>query len=303
MKKVAILMSTYNGEKYVDDQIKSVLNQTYKNITIYIRDDKSKDNTLKIIDKYKNNKKVILLESKKNIGIVPSFIELLKCADNYDYYAFCDQDDIWIRNKIELAVEKLNNYKNNDYLLYGSNYDFYDQDMNFSAKSGIKKKRPTFSKGLFESLSPGMTMVFNNKVRTELLKTLNGNYALHDGWITHICTAFGTVIYDNTVTVKYRRHNNSATKTTQQLGLFNRMKSLLKTFFNKEHWSRLKKQLDYFSKCYNNKLSKKNRKILLLFMHKKTFMYQLKKVFYPVRFKDSIKKELYIRIMFILWLI
>lgn len=296
-------MSTYNGEKYVDEQINSLLNQTYKNITIYIRDDKSSDNTIKIISKYKKNNKFVILDSNENIGIVPSFIELLKCADNYDYYAFCDQDDIWLKNKIELAVEKLNTHSDDIFLLYGSNYDFYDQSMIFSSKSGIKKKKPSFSKGLFESLAPGMTMVFNNKTRCELIKTMNGKYALHDGWITHICTAFGNVVYDNTVTVKYRRHDSSATKTITQLSFFNRIKLLFKTFFNKKHWAELKIQLEYFSKCYYDKLSKKNQKLISLFTGKKTFFKQIKKIFYPVRFKDSLKKEIYIRLMFILWFI
>ena len=106
-KKVAILMSTYNGEKYLKEQIESLLAQTYGNIEIYIRDDGSKDNTIKIIKNYKEKYNNIVLKEGKNIGFINSFFELLNLCNDADYYAYCDQDDVWMNDKIERAVKFL----------------------------------------------------------------------------------------------------------------------------------------------------------------------------------------------------
>ena len=102
-------MSTYNGEKYVREQLDSILNQTYKNIEIVVRDDGSKDNTVKIIKEYQEKYKNIKLVTGKNLGFIKSFFELLKITES-DYYSYADQDDIWMENKIELAVELLDQH-------------------------------------------------------------------------------------------------------------------------------------------------------------------------------------------------
>ena len=93
--KVVVLMSTYNGEKYIQEQLESILTQTYHNIKIYVRDDGSSDQTLEILKKYENENKIILLKGT-NKGFIGSFLTLLKECEEADYYAWCDQDDIWL---------------------------------------------------------------------------------------------------------------------------------------------------------------------------------------------------------------
>ena len=110
-KKVAVLISTYNGEKYIKEQIDSILNQTYKNIEIVIRDDGSSDSTIEIIKEYQKKHSNIILKEGTNVGFIKSFFQLLGLADS-DYYAYCDQDDVWMENKIELAVNALNEADN-----------------------------------------------------------------------------------------------------------------------------------------------------------------------------------------------
>ena len=102
-KKVAVVLSTYNGEKYVKEQLDSILKQTYKNVEIIVRDDGSKDSTVEIIKEYQEKHKNIKLVVGENLGFIKSFFELLKIAEA-DYYSYADQDDIWVKNKIELAV-------------------------------------------------------------------------------------------------------------------------------------------------------------------------------------------------------
>lgn len=125
-KKVVILMSTYNGEKYIEEQLESLLNQTYSDIKIFIRDDGSKDRTKEIIKQFLQKSKNIFLIEGENIGFINSFFELLNISDTADYYAYCDQDDVWMEDKIERAVKFLEKSDSNKPVLYFSNSDYYD---------------------------------------------------------------------------------------------------------------------------------------------------------------------------------
>ncbi len=106
MNKILVLMSTYNGEKYVDLQVKSVLNQKQVSVKLYIRDDGSKDKTVDIIKSFKDDR--ITIFEGRNKGARDSFFESIESAPlDFDYYAFCDQDDYWEDDKLFCAVYKL----------------------------------------------------------------------------------------------------------------------------------------------------------------------------------------------------
>lgn len=103
--QIDVLLATYNGEKYVKEQIESILNQTYSNIRLVISDDCSKDNTREVLKQYENNPKVEIHYQEKNLGYVKNFEYLLNQVKN-DLYMLSDQDDIWLPEKIEKSVEK-----------------------------------------------------------------------------------------------------------------------------------------------------------------------------------------------------
>ena len=105
-KKVNVLLSAYNGEKYIREQIESILAQTYPNIELIIRDDGSKDRTVEILKEYEQRYENINVVLEKNIGVTASFFSLIE-KSNSDNIAFADQDDIWLPQKIEVAVQKL----------------------------------------------------------------------------------------------------------------------------------------------------------------------------------------------------
>ena len=107
-KKVVILMATYNGQKYLKCQLDSIIQQTYRNWQLIIRDDCSKDNTVKIIQEYeKKDDRIKVIDNEgKNLGAIGNFFELIKKAPDASYYAFSDQDDYWHEDKIEKAVER-----------------------------------------------------------------------------------------------------------------------------------------------------------------------------------------------------
>ena len=296
-KKVAILMSTYNGERYLTEQVDSLLSQTYENIEIYIRDDGSKDRTVEIIKKYQEKNTNIKLIEGKNLGFMDSFFELLKACDNADYYAYCDQDDVWMEDKIERAVKFLEKTDQNKPVLYFSNSDYYDTEMNFLA-TAEKNKIYSFRNSLVECVTQGMTMVINNFTRETIIKNKPENCLYHDWWTYMICSGFGEIIYDDKSLVKYRRHNKSVTvegKNPFELFIFR-----IKKFIVGDSLKQIKKQWKEYERFYYKELSEENKKLLKLFTHKYNFFIALRKTFYPKRFRRKMVDELSVRILFLI---
>ena len=136
-KKIAILLSTYNGEKYLKEQLNSLINQTYCGIEIIARDDGNSDTSLEILKSYN----IKLIENKQNLEAKESFLELLKCArENSDakYFMFCDQDDVWESDKVEKTLSKIQEMEK-EYgkipLLVHSDLEVVDEDLNVLATS------------------------------------------------------------------------------------------------------------------------------------------------------------------------
>ena len=297
-KEVVILMSTYNGEKYIAEQLESLLNQTYPNIKIFIRDDGSKDRTIEIIKKFQQKSKNIFLIEGENIGFINSFFELLNISDKSDYYAYCDQDDVWMEDKIERAVNFLEKTDVSKPALYFSNSDYYDGEMNFLA-TAEKNKTYNFRNSLVECVTQGMTMVINNKTRETIIKNRPQTCLYHDWWTYMICSGFGEIVYDDKSLVRYRRHNKSVTvegKSKIQLFVWR-----VKEFLIGNSLKQIKKEIQEYEKFYSDNLTEENKKLLKLFTNEKyNFLTALKKTFYPKRFRRKMIEEISVRILFIL---
>ena len=112
--RIAVLLSAYNGEQYIEDQVRSILNQeSIDSLTIIVRNDGSKDGTVDILQKLRKEQNNIEILDEQNIGFAASFLRLLEYAYNkgYDYYAFSDQDDYWLPEKLSIAIKALNGKK------------------------------------------------------------------------------------------------------------------------------------------------------------------------------------------------
>lgn len=207
--KIIVLMSTYNGEKYLEAQLDSILNQTYKNIELWIRDDGSSDNTVKILRRYKTVYDNIQIIEGKNIGASRSFLSLLKDAPCVNYYAFSDQDDIWLPPKIEIAVNALKKENDKNPLLYCSSLMVVDNNM---VELGVMHKDTILKKGssLVDYKGTGCTMLFNDRTRNLVLNHLPDNLLYHDMWVYHTCVFLGKVVFDNTPHILYRQHGGNA---------------------------------------------------------------------------------------------
>lgn len=298
-KKVIILMSTYNGEKYIAEQLESLVAQTYKNIEILIRDDGSKDDTVKIINEYfQKNENIHLIEGE-NLGFINSFFELLKIAGkDADYFAYCDQDDVWMEDKIERAVNFMEKSDSTKPVLYFSNSDYYDGNMIF-LKTAEKNKVYNFRNALVECVTQGMTMVINKKAKEIISKNRPKNCLYHDWWTYMVCSGFGEIIYDNKSLVKYRRHNSSVTvegKNPIQLFWWR-----IKTFFVGDSLKVIRKQWCEYKEFYYDNLNNENKKLIDLFAREKyNFFIALRKMLYPKRFRRKFIDEISVRFLFLI---
>lgn len=216
MFRVAVLMSTFNGEKYLREQIDSILAQDGVKLTLYIRDDGSSDNTIEIVKEYLNHSDNINLDIGENMGVGNSFMQMVyDVGDEYDYYAFSDQDDVWYTDKLLRAIEMIGNTE--EPRLYGSNQELLDKD---KCKLGLRYSSDLVLQTEVESVFQtnrisGCTLVFNRKLK-ELLceekrrptKTLLRN-RIHDVWVVNVAALYGGLIYDVNAYIGYRQHENN----------------------------------------------------------------------------------------------
>jgi glycosyltransferase involved in cell wall biosynthesis len=207
-KKIAVLMATHNGELHIEKQLDSIIQQkgNYK-IDIYISDDCSKDNTIYICrkKKYKKNIKKIFRVNFKSFS--KNFLSLIKkIPKNYDYYAFCDQDDLWLKDKLNRAKKILSQ----NYSLYCSRTILIDNNLRIIGQSPLFKKKPSFENSLVQSIAGANTMVFNKKIFKNLIKFNVLDAPSHDWLLYLITTGIGeNVYYDKISKILYRQHKDN----------------------------------------------------------------------------------------------
>lgn len=210
--KLIVLMSTYNGEKYLRAQLDSLLNQELVPDLIYIRDDGSKDDTVNILEEYASEHSFIKYYCGNNLGPAKSFFELINNCEQADYYALCDQDDVWFKDKLSTAISSLEKEDKNIPLLYCSKYTLTDKDLNpIDSNVSSLYNYSDFAHSLIYHTAPGCTFVFNNEARNKIVKyDLNKEYYLiHDAIIHKVVCMFGKMILDNSSHMYYRQHGSN----------------------------------------------------------------------------------------------
>lgn len=214
MKKVQVLMATFNGEKYLKEQLDSLIMQREVNLKILISDDGSKDATVEIIKDYQaklGNDKINLIYGPQQ-GFMQNFLNLLENAvKDCDYYAFSDQDDVWDKEKLKVAIKQLEYLDNQLPSLYCSRTELIDENGHHIGFSPKFKKKPDFKNALIQSIAGGNTMVFNQKSYHLLKKIIYPNTIVsHDWWLYLVISgAGGKVIYDPDPKIYYRQHDNN----------------------------------------------------------------------------------------------
>lgn len=301
MKKVIVLLSTYNGEKYVKEQIDSILNQTYRNIEIMVRDDGSKDNTVTILRTYEKKGKISLV-CEENIGFMNSFFWLVNNAKHADYYSFADQDDVWLENKIELAINSLNTYNEKEPSLYFSDYDFYDENMNFIGHNkSLNYPLQIFYAITGKECALGFSSVINYTLK-EMVKNntpdVNDLYG-HDFWFYLIALSTGRVFYDRQVTAKYRRHSKNVSVINRNF--LKHQLWRIKCFLVNDDAKKISKSVKMCKDLYYNYMDKDTRALFDLFSYKEyNLSILVRRVFYFKRYRDTFFDEVAIRFIYLI---
>ncbi len=212
-KKICVILSSYNGEMYIEQQIKSILNQSSVRIFLLVRDDGSSDKTKIILDKFLDKYDNIQVFYGNNVGINNSFFIASKLAKEHypfcDYYAFSDQDDFWLPNKLASALNKINHFNPDKPNLYFSNLTISNSQL----KPLTLLYSPNFKVNKFSYFSKiftyGCTVVFNKSTLELFCKSYNNSY-FHDHWITLVARFLGNIYYDSNSYILYRQHSKNA---------------------------------------------------------------------------------------------
>ena len=213
--EIEILMATYNGEKYVKEQIDSIIHQTYENWKLLIRDDNSTDKTLEILKEYeKKDKRIKVIEDKKgNLGFVKNFEELLNYS-NKEWVMFSDQDDYWLENKIEKYVPILNSNPKDILkkpILIHSNSFICNDNLEIIKKefinSNIASKYNEDSYYFFYFVQGSTVLI--NRAMIDLALPFSKNVTVHDRYLHLLAEFLGKRIFINESLIKYRQHSNN----------------------------------------------------------------------------------------------
>lgn len=260
---VYVLMSTYNGERFVREQIESVLNQIDVDVQLIIRDDGSRDNTSKIISEICENKSNVIFLQGKNIGVKKSFFELLKlCQEKRGYFAFCDQDDIWNKDKLKNACDTMMNNEDDSCLYYCAAMSV-DEELNELGRTLDDNHVPyEFMNILLKNCALGCTMVFNELLKDNLLKTNIDKVfykPLHDHWAYLVCCAIGgKIFFDSRVNMLYRQHSNNVVGSHRKITT-----KIKESAFWRNRNERYRYSCDLYN-CYVNEIAEDNKKTLSL---------------------------------------
>jgi glycosyltransferase involved in cell wall biosynthesis len=267
---VAILLCTFNGEKFLREQLDSILAQTHKNWVIHVSDDGSTDDTLNILREYQHNlgpDRLKLYEGPRQ-GFANNFLSLIKNKSiTGNFFAFSDQDDIWNETKLEKSLSNLNTKKNSSLpALYCSRARLIDSNRQYVGMSPLRLKPPSFKNAIVQSLAGANTMLVNIPARNLLAKTPNNVEVVAHDWLAYllITACGGSVIYDKTPSLDYRQHDHNLIGS--KIGILNnilRIKGLTTGKFSRwnEQNCHILHQMEYTLTADNFKILKSYEKI------------------------------------------
>lgn len=296
---IDILMATYNGEKFIKEQIDSIISQSYSDWRLIISDDCSKDGTVDIIKVFQKKypEKILIFENDEPSGSAQNnFFNAIKYSTS-DYIMFSDQDDVWLPDKIEKTYNKMIEIESacdtNTPVLVHTDLKVVDRTLNTINDSlfemmNMDSNRCAFNNLLVQNIVTGCTIMGNREL-FNYLKKIPKNAVMHDMWIALIASAFGEIGFVDKSTMLYRQHGNNSVgaKNTKSLSYI-----LYKIFHSKEiHNSLVKqyKQAEEFKEIYSDKLSELQLDMLKSYssFERKTFMEKYKELKKYNMFKNS----------------
>lgn len=238
-EQIDILLATYNGEKYLKEQIDSILNQTYANIRLIISDDCSKDKTVEILKNYKNKDSRIELHiQQQNLGVVKN-IEFLLNRVQSPYYMLADQDDYWMPKKVEKSLEAL---KTKEADLVFGDLEVVDENLNTISPSfndymlltrKINKYIDSYKVNYLYNCVTGCTILAKKETIEYILPLpTTSNHLIHDHWIGIMVSLKGKLAYMPEKYIKYRQHGNNQVGTKKISHGFTKFEQVREWFIN-----------------------------------------------------------------------
>jgi glycosyltransferase involved in cell wall biosynthesis len=249
---VAILMCTFNGEDFLAEQLDSIERQDYKNWTLFVNDDGSKDKTLNILKAYQKkwgSKKLHIRKGPKK-GFAQNFLQIITDKKiNADLYVLCDQDDVWLPHKLSHTIKKISRLNPLKPILYCARTTYVSSNAKkILGQSDLFLKPPSFRNAIVQSIAGGNTMAYNNRLKAAIQRSHHIDVVSHDWWL-YIMNELvgGKTLYDPEPTILYRQHSLSLIGANT--GFMAKMKRL-KMLLNGTYRAYNSKHLKVFNDLY-----------------------------------------------------
>ena len=230
-QQVDVLLSTFNGEKHLREQINSVLSQTHRNLNVIVRDDGSSDETILVLkeEQSKDSRIQIINDDLGNLGPARSFMTLLRYSTS-PFVMFCDQDDVWRNNKIELSIAAVCGKSQTAPCLVHSDLEVVSENLSLISDSFLSRHNlschNTFADLLVQNNVTWCTVLFNAQLREVALQYRPSFMVMHDWWLALLASLYGHVVFIDEPLIKYRQHGGNAVGSRRLVGkIFDRIKS------------------------------------------------------------------------------
>lgn len=205
--KVTVLLTTFNGVRFLDEQLTSLYYQQGVDIEVMVNDDGSTDGTIEILDYWRAKGLIVSISQSRGLGATRAFLMLLQSCDRKDFVAFCDQDDVWDKNKLVLQANSLDE---STPMMSTCLRLYIDEFGEVIGKSKNLRKLPSFVNSCFENIAPGNTVLLNNPAIKVINSLQNPPVVHYDSWIYLLISTFGKVDLIPSYFVRYRIHLNNS---------------------------------------------------------------------------------------------
>ena len=244
---ISIVLCTYNGEKFLQEQVESLLSQTYKNMEIIVSDDCSTDNTRNVLERYRNDPRFTIVLQERNLGPIKNFEHATSLAKG-EFISFSDQDDIWLPEKLE----KLHAAIGDKWLVYSDSELVNEEGQRLGKK--LSDLRNMYSGNdtrgfVFSNVVWGHAMLINNDLLKHVLPIPSG--VPHDIWMAFKAAALTGIHYVNEPLTLYRQHEHTVTKTVGAKTTSRPLSKRYKDFLEKLNWMEIMRSDERFFAFYD----------------------------------------------------
>jgi glycosyltransferase involved in cell wall biosynthesis len=239
--KVTVLLPTFNGVSFLHEQLTSLNEQQDVVVEVFVNDDGSTDGTLEILEAWKAKGLIVSISQSRGLGATRAFLTLLRFCEEKEFVAFCDQDDIWVRDKL---ITQVNALERTIPMMSTCLRIYMDESGRVFGKSKNLRKPPSFMNSMFENIAPGNTVLINNLAVKVINSFANPPVSHYDSWIYLLISCFGKVDSTSSHLVKYRIHSSNSVGLRKKS--FKASRKAIKSYLNQQSFL-MEKQSEFLS--------------------------------------------------------